>query len=348
MSALVKSGFEKTQAAINAAAASGGDSAEDKDLKRESKALDEAWDPTKTAMTALVDYSDSLAALAESGDKGRETAGKLVDSVGGLATAVGTFTGPFASGATEAAKEILGKVIQMRAERDIRKAVSQAASAVDRLAPLLSANFKGLAVIHESAANVWEGGVLVKSKTLRQYYESLLEDEKRVQILLAVARRYQTAADVLREKPDKIPEVKAEALEDLKKSDAMFAHVAWPAGEAAAVEARRQRFVTLVNSQSREIAVLEPRYKQAVAELESVRETRQRGKSVLAKGAEAIDAWQKAHASLRTSSEEKEFVIGFLGFHPHAGMRTASKEKSGRPAVAELNSVNKEMAALVK
>jgi hypothetical protein len=357
MSALVQSGFEKTQAALQAAATSGGEpgaevkcpkDGSDKSFRCQSKALDEAWEPTKTAMTSLVDYSDSLTALAESGDKGKETAGKLVDSVGGLASAVGSFTGPFASGATEAAKEILGKVIQMRAERDIRKAVSQAASAVDRLAPLLSSNFKGLAVIHEGAANVWEGDVLLKTRTLREYYESLLEDERRVQNFLAAARRYQTAAEMLRDKPAKIPEVKADAVADLKKSDAMLGRLAWPEGEAASVEARRERLVTMVNSQSREIAVLEPRYQQAVAELDRVREVRQRGKSVLAKGSEAIDAWQKAHASLRTSSEEKEFVIGFLGFHPHAGMRTASKEKSGRPAVAELNSVNKEMTALVK
>jgi hypothetical protein len=344
MAALVRSGFEKTHEAMKSAAASEGEPAgdgkcdpKDTSFRCLSKKLGDAWEPTEKAISSLVDYSDSLAALAASGDKGKQTAGKVVDSVKGLADAMGAFPGE--SAAVAVAKEVLGQVIQMKAERDIRKAVSQATAAVDRLAPLLSQNFRDLGVTHDAAAKVWEGNVSLKSKTLREYYEGLLDEERIHQKSLSWIHRYQVA---------KKPEVKADALAELKAADATFAGMGLSAGEAAAVETRRQQLMALATAQGKEISALEARYNQAVAELDHVRETRQRGNSVLAKGAEAIDAWQKAHKSLRADAEKKELVAGFSGILPHVGLRTATGDKHATPAIAGLTAINKEMSASAK
>jgi hypothetical protein len=72
--------------------------------------------------------------------------------------------------------------------------------------------------------------------------------------------------------------------------------------------------------------LLEPKYQRAVAALNEIREARATGDRVLEKAGDAIDAWQKAHHSLRAAAQ---------------GQRS-------RPSVSDLLSITSEIVALLK
>ena len=71
-----------------------------------------------------------------------------------------------------------------------------------------------------------------------------------------------------------------------------------PSADPDAVETRRLELVKLLDAKSAEVAILQPRYSQAVADINHVLETRQAGDKYLEKASGAIDAWQKANKGL--------------------------------------------------
>jgi hypothetical protein len=337
MASQLRSAFEKTQAAIGFAAATSEDGSE---FSTKSRQLNERWEPTRKAIAALVDYSDSIAAVAEAGKKGEQTVGRLIDSANDLASAVGVL--PLTGTAASIAKAVGAKLIQLKAERDIKKAVRNATEAVDELVPPLKENFVALRNIHTSAANAWEAHVQGESSILTNYYESLVAEERRLQFLLTLIVQYQSASDRLRfraaqaiARGDKaqadrlialIETEKADNLKVLAASDAVLSEIDLTKDPAAAVETRQRMLMDLINAQRKEIALLEPKYQKARADLDRVRDTRQLGARVLAKASDAIDGWHKAHQSLRATVDGQQ----------------------SRPSTGELISVVKEIAALVR
>ena len=175
MATALKSGFERTQLALNSAGAT---AAEGSELKEKSADLNARWKPTRQAVSALVAYSDSLTALAEAGKDGKETITKLTGSVNELASAVGAL--PLTGAALDVVKAVGAKIIELQAERDIRKAVVGASDAVDTLTPLLKDNFADLRAIHGTASRAWESHVQAQSSILTNYYESLVGEETRL------------------------------------------------------------------------------------------------------------------------------------------------------------------------
>lgn len=336
MSTQLGSAFEKTQAAIGYAADT---ASENQDFKKKSKELEERWVLTRAAIAALVEYSDSLAALSEAGKKGKETVARLTGAVQNLFSAVSALPG--ASTAVNIINTVGGKIIEMQAASDIRKAVRNATEAVDLMAPLLKANFIDLRRIHALATNAWQSHVDGESSILVNYYEALLPEERRIQYLLTLIVGFQSATDRLlfeaaqatgkenveeaKTLTDKIPLARAENLKVLGSFDRTMSGLD-PATADAKVEIRQMQLMALLNAQRKEIALLEPKYKAAIARLENVKESRQLGSRVMAKAIESIDAWKKAHKSLQAVAEGQQ----------------------RRPSIAELVSILKEIPALVK
>lgn len=338
MATVLKQGFERARASLAAAADTANDQGEfNKNLGR----LDQRWKETRTALSSLVAYSDSLTSVAEAGAKGKETMTKVTGALTDLASSVGALSIPTAG--VTIVNAVGAKIIEMQAEKDIRKAVNKAAEAVDIMAPVLQQNFADLRRIHDAASTAWESRVLGQWSFRRNYYESLTGEQQRLEYLLTLIIEYQSAPARLRWRaaladaqnhPEQaktlrasIPKEQADQLKALKDADSTFDGLDLAGKDiAATVEARQGHLLKLLDLQRKELALLEPVYRQSAADVNAVRDTRATGDRVLDKAGEAIAAWQKAHRSLQA----------------------AANGGQSRPSVAELVSITQEIATLLK
>jgi hypothetical protein len=338
MVTVLKQGFEETRAALRGAAAT----ADDQDaFKKDVRDLDDRWKPTRRALSALAEYSDSLTALAEAGKKGPETMAKLTGAITEMASAVGAI--PLAGAGAKVIEAVGAKVIEMQAGKDIRKAVGKAAEAMDIMAPLLQENFADLRRIHGAASRALEARVLAQSSILTNYYESVSGEEQRLEYLLNLIIDYQSAPARLRWRAamarahnnenlaktleGSIAQEQADQLKRLKESDSAFGAMnLGGTGAAAAVEARQQLLMDLLTAHRKELALLGPKYDQAIRDQNRVRETSATGDRILEKAGEAIGAWQKAHHSLQAAAQGQQ----------------------SRPSLSDLLSITSELKGLLK
>ena len=329
MATQIRSAFDRTQSAIAMAAATATD--ENSEFAAKGKQLKTDWGATRNAIAALVDYADSLASVAEAGKKGQATVGRLTTAVSNLSGAVGVL--PFAGAAGQTAKQIIdqvaGKIIEMKAEKDIRKAVHQATEAVDMMAPLLKQNLADLARIHEAASNAWEGHVQGKGANVTNYYEALAVDERRIRALLTLILNYQSAADQIhlraaeaRAKGEtefaskleaSLTKVQQDNLKALRDSDLKLAEMDLTDGTAAKVEVRQRELKELLEVRRKEMAGQEPKYQVAMAEQDKVREDRELGARLLSKSQDALAAWRKAHLSLEATAGGEQSRLSLAG-----------------------------------
>ena len=332
----LRQGFERTRTTLAAAAESANTTAFTKDVA----ALDQAWKPTNEALSALVAYSDSLAALAEAGGKGKETMAKFTGAVNDLATAVGAL--PLQPGLVSVVNAVGAKIIEMQAARDIRKAVLNASEAVDIMTPVLSANIADLRRIHGAASRAWEANASGPTSVLRGYQLSLLDEEQRLQHVLTLIVNYQGTPAKLRHQAVANPQEKATALatlnDDIKtvrtdllktlgELDSTFASLDQGKPETArAVEMRQRQLMEMITAHRKEITLLDPKFQQANTELARIHEARVTGDRILDKGVQAIAAWQKAHRSLQATVDGQQ----------------------SRPSVSDLLSITQEIAVLLK
>jgi hypothetical protein len=338
MSTVLKQGFEKTRASMTGAVTTAGDPDE---FAKQLKLLDDRWKPTRKALSSLVAYSDSLAAVAEAGKKGQATMEKVTTALSDLANSVAGLTIP-ATGA-KIVQAVGAKIIEMQAAKDIRKAVDKANEAVDIIAPVLKQNFEDLRNIHNAASSAWEARTEGQSSFQRNYYDALVGEQHRLEYLLTLIIDYQSAparlrwrAALARGKGDEaqakkfeaaIPQEQEDNLKALKAADSAFESMDLKGKDVPAkVEARQQHLLELINAQRKEISLLDASYQQATGELNGIRDARAEGDRLLAKGGEAIDAWQKAHHSLKATVD---------------GQQT-------RPSLADLWSIIGELQALLK
>jgi hypothetical protein len=336
MATTLRQGFEETRASLAGAAETSPDEAFQEHLR----ALDERWKPTRKALSALVGYSDSLAAVAEAGRNGKETMAKVTGALNELATSVGAI--PIAGGGTKIVEAVGAKIIEMEAGNDIRKAVAAAADAVDIMAPILERNFADLRGIHNAAAAAWESRVIERWSFQRNYHDALTAEQRRLEYLLTLIIEYQSAPARLRWRAalaradrdealakrllDSIPQEQADQLSALQAADTAFAGLDLDGEDTPdVIEARQQFLLGLIDKQRAELSALEPSYRQSTSELDAVREARTRGDQLLHKAGEAIAAWQKAHRSLQAAAEGQQ----------------------SRPSVADLLSIIAEISSLL-
>ena len=193
MATVLKQGFERSRDSLSAAAETAENQAA---FKADLKMLDAEWKPTREALSALVAYADSLAALAEAGHKGPETMARLTDSINDLAKAVSVI--PIPSAGVEIVNAVGAKIIEMQAARDIRKAVGAAGDAIEIVAPILKETFVDLRAIHGAAGRAYASRVQGESSILANYYGSLQGEQDRLEYLLNLIIDYQSAPMRLR------------------------------------------------------------------------------------------------------------------------------------------------------
>ena len=339
MSTVLKQGFERTRASLSAATETAGDDNVAR-FNQSLKELDARWKETRKALSSLVAYSDSLAAIAEAGKKGKETMAKVTTALTDLASSVGGLSIPSAGPKLVAA--VGAKIIEMQAGNDIRKAVDKAAEAVGIMAPVLRENFEDLRRIHNAAATAWESHVYAESRFQRNYYDALVIEQQRLEHLFTLIIDYQSAPARLRwraaqaraEKKEELAKkfessiatVQQEQLTALRDADAAFDGMKAGGNEAAKVELRQQQLLELLNAQRKELALIEPRYRETTTSLAAIRDARATGDRLLEKAGEAITAWQKAHQSLQAAAQGAQ----------------------SRPSVADLLSIIGEIEPLLK
>jgi len=104
-----------------------------------------AWQPRIQAMGAMVSYSDSLAAIAQSAKDGKHNASTLADS---LQAFVGAAGGPIGLAASPTGAKVFtalaAAVIEIRATHDLDKAISAADPVIQEVSDLLIADFATL------------------------------------------------------------------------------------------------------------------------------------------------------------------------------------------------------------
>jgi hypothetical protein len=304
-----------------------------------SEKLDETWKPMEKAIDAVVKYSDSLVALAASAKKNQDAVTGLIDSVSGLAEGL-PLAGPFG----KVAGELVTLAQEMRAKKDIQGAVLKASEAVDKMAPVFKDNLNDLTKTFDAAADEWQIGVILDSKNLRDYYKLLSDEESSLRSQLLLIREYQQVdeevkkkaaearskgkEDVAKRLEDHLPEARNDKLKALREAEPACIGQPIPekcpfkpSADPDAVETRRLELVKLLDAKSAEVAILQPRYSQAVADINHVLETRQAGDKYLEKASGAIDAWQKANKGLLAGSEK-------LRHSPSGVIKSANKGPS--------------------
>jgi hypothetical protein len=117
--------------------------------------LEKQWAQRVKACDALVQYADSLQAIASAGQAGRQAAQSIADSVTALAGAAGVaLPGAQAVGvATDAAKFIFVQISLARAAESLERSLSAAAPAVDEIAAQISRDLKILESIVLTASD---------------------------------------------------------------------------------------------------------------------------------------------------------------------------------------------------
>ena len=117
----------------------------------------------------------------------------------------------------------------------------------------------------------------------------------------------------------------ADVLARIKVTDSMFdVSNGEDNSVAARIEVRQQQLMTLLTAHRKELALLDAKYRQAMAELNTIREARASADGLLEKGSEAITAWRKAHRSLLATVQGRQ----------------------SRPSVADLLSITAEITTL--
>jgi len=113
----------------------------------EAKKLEEAWKARNDAMSALVDYANSLQAIVDSGKKGEESVQKLADAANTLAGSLGIANlAASAAGtlATDAVKYVYGQIAKARAAKSLEAALSEIQPAIEQMTKLLTLDLKNV------------------------------------------------------------------------------------------------------------------------------------------------------------------------------------------------------------
>ena len=140
--------------------------------------LDEAWKERNLAFEAIVAYSDSLEAIVSSGNKGRETGGKLADSIKGFAETVGiAIPGSPAAieAATDSIKLLAAHIANTRAAKSLEDAMVQAHPAVEQIVELVVEDLEDIDGIFRAANKSVEIDIK-NSYATRISYRKVLED----------------------------------------------------------------------------------------------------------------------------------------------------------------------------
>lgn len=107
--------------------------------------LEEAWAARNRAMSALMEYADSVQAITSAGKQGEESAKKLATAVDGLAQSLGAASlGASAAGslAVDTFSYAYGQIAKARAAHSLEESLAVVQPAIERIAVLFAADLK--------------------------------------------------------------------------------------------------------------------------------------------------------------------------------------------------------------
>ena len=276
-------------------------------------------------------YTDSLAALANAGNTGKEAANKLTDSFQGLYTAVAQLIplpGLPAGVATafNAIGAVNGVIARMRAKHALKDAAEEAAPAVKTIAEVLAANFEELGNLSQAAGNAAAAAYRNKHHGVLDYHQTLIDNETTITSILARMNRYYGLPADVRAKAERVRQANqggtgnadsqrilnslGTALDDVLKQIAALDPGLTnpiPAGqEVKTLEARQKELLAKSKTDRDELSRIDPEYQAVTARILAIDDATRSGADLFAKGQEAIKAWSNAHEDLKLALEKKQ------------------------------------------
>ena len=185
--------------------------------EKKAQELDTAWKDRVKATQGAVAYSMALADLVAAGKSGADTAKKLSDNVGALATAAGIpIAAPLADTLGDIARFLLERIAIIRSSEKLEDAVQQAQPAIDKIAahlavesaeqlkPLLDAAYKNSISGIKSKYDADSNFSAKLSEQRDKIRESVLKDQKKVSELQEFDQLQESLDARLRERDKKI------------------------------------------------------------------------------------------------------------------------------------------------
>lgn len=283
------------------------------------KKLQTSWEPTKKALSAVVAYSDSLAAIADAGNKGNDSAKAVGTSLNGLIAAVNPLLPGLSDQLVNAIGAISSYIAKIKARESMANAVEEAQPAINTIADVISKNFDDLALIYAAAGSEQERALFEPSQELYNYHRSLNRQRQIVTTTLTSILDYQNASDAA---------AKKDALEYAMKQDAPLTEAVQRAGqcqEARAkrspadhlaackdvpdiVEDRQNKLLVKWRSLQAELDRIAPEYNAYATKEAALKEQISNGKVLIKKSKEAILSWRDTHAQIKGALEQKQRI----------------------------------------
>lgn len=269
------------------------------------KNLQERWTPTKKTLSTLVAYTDSLAAIADAGNKGSDSAKAVAASLNSLITAVNPLVGlaQLPEQAIKTMEAIYSYVAKVRARENMSKAVGEAQPAIEQIANILAKNFDDLERLYIAAGTEQERRLLDSNKELYDYHRSLTRQRKVITATLTNILDYQNQAGV-------------EALKEAMKQDVplkeavelacMKEQISTCKNAPSVAEERQNKLLVKWRTLQGELDRIAPEYNTYVANEAALKDQIASGKLVIKKSREAILAWRNTHAQLEGVLEQKQ------------------------------------------
>lgn len=275
--------------------------------------LQEKWGPTKKALGAVVAYSDSLAAIADAGNKGSDSAKAVATSLNSLIAAVNPLVGlaQLPEQAVKTMEVIYGYVAKVMAREDMAKAVEQAQPAINQIAEILAKNFDDLEGIYATAGAEQERMLLKPNQEIDNYHRSLTRQRQIVTTTLINILDYQNA-------DPRIGDDKKEALQAAMNQDTLLEeaiqhadqcraeHIATCKDTASIVEDRQNQLQAKWRALQAELDRIAPEYNAYIANEAALKNQITSGRLVIKKSREAILVWRDTHAQIKGTLERKQ------------------------------------------
>ena len=248
----------------------------------EIKKLRQEWEQTRPALHAMVAYSNALAALADTGAKGGESAGAVADVLQGLLSVVGVEK--VSEKLVGAIKKVNELIAAVRAKKSLKDAIAQAQPAIDSMCEVIAKDLEDLEEINQAAGTEIERIHIEANKPIAKYYEALMEADKTILEILGLILDYQEGDE--------------ESLFPLKELDKGLT--------TENVEQRRKHWIEKSKAVQAEANRYLPKYQAYIAEKTRVNHLTKSGNEIIRKSKVAVKMWATAHRQLKITLDKKQ------------------------------------------
>lgn len=300
------------------------------------KNLDTSWNATSAALEAVVEYSGSLAAVVDAGNKGAESAKKVVDAVNGVVSAIHAI--PKLEIATNTASFLFGQAIKLKALHNLEEAVTAADPKMQAIADIITSNLVRVQGIYGDVCVELKGQ---EGASLRADYKKFSNSIEGMQfeimqkldilgrrdILLKQAEEIKSSSlDKARKLPgyarckgdaDDTPSVAECArrlAQNATKLEEELADLDLDMTSPEKIARRKPQLMQELQASSAFMAMCQAQAKEHDEKKAALEATCRNGRALLDKAAKAMAKWAKAHAEIGPAIREgRSFSLaGFI------------------------------------